>query len=334
MNPSEETIRARHGDGVLELCGEEAAALGSRALVVSSHHAEPREVQAMEILSRVLRRARVGHHPFPHVPRPGSAMDGCVDLAAEAARESRCRLVIGLGCREPLNAAREAAGRALLPSVLLPTSVGYGDPRRSEHRPLPDVLLADSRLSLGSPPAVTSAQGLELFAALLERYASMPQESDESLRRAMSLLVDSLPAAVAQPQDPGHRAALAEATARTVELLAVADPRYPPMKEMLRRLAPEGDVGVALLAGWIPALLEAGSEERGPLPRAMVARFGREILGVREEDDGRAATWAAGGIRQWILNLGMQPALTGGPATRARADEQLRSVLATALREK
>ena len=43
MSAPEEGIRARHGDGVLELCGEEAAALGSRALVVSSHHAEQRE---------------------------------------------------------------------------------------------------------------------------------------------------------------------------------------------------------------------------------------------------------------------------------------------------
>jgi alcohol dehydrogenase class IV len=260
-------------------------------------------------------------------------MGRCVELAAEAARESRCRLVMGLGEGDTLNAAREAAGRTLLPCLLLPTSVGYGEPRGSQQRPLPEILIVDPRLAVGSAPGRTAAQGLELFAALLEPYAAgPPAEVQDLLPSALRLLVDSLPGAVNRPQNPSHRSGLAEATATAARVLGLVESRFPPMKELLRRLVPDGPVEEGVLAGMIPAVLAAGSEDKGPFPRSRVAQLGRQILGVREDDDGRAASWAAGGIRQWILNLGLQPTLTGAPAARAREDEQLRAVLAGALR--
>ena len=333
MSQPVEGLRARHGEGALELCGEEAAELGSRALVVSSNYPEPREKAALETMARVLRRARVGNHPFPHVPRPGIAMGRCVELAAEAARESRCRLVMGLGEGDALNAAREAAGRTLLPCLLLPTSVGYGEPRGSQLHPLPEILIVDPRLALGSASARTAVQGLELFAALLEPYAAgPPAEVQDLLPSALRLLVDSLPAAVNEPKNPSHRSGLAEATATAARVLSLVESRFPPIKELLYRLVPDGPVGEGVLAGMIPAILAAGSEDKGPFPRSRVAQLGRQILGVREDDDGRAASWAAGGIRQWMVNLGLQPTLTGAPAARARADEQLRAVLSGALR--
>lgn len=333
MSQPMEGLRARHGEGALELCGEEAAELGSRALVISSNHPEPHEKAALETMARVLRRAQVGNHPFPQVPRPGIAMGRCVELAAEAARESRCRLIMGLGEGDALNAAREAAGQTLLPCLLLPTSVGYGEPWGSPQRPLPDILIVDPRLAVGSAPGRTAVQGLELFAALLEPYAAVPPaEVQDLLASALRLLVDSLPGAVKRPEDPSHRRGLAEATATAARVLGQVGSRFPPMKELLRRLVPDGPVAEGVLAGVIPAVLAAGSDDKGPFPRSRVAQLGRQILAVREDDDGRAASWTAGGIRQWILNLGLQPTLTGAPAARAREDEQLRAVLSGALR--
>lgn len=327
-----EILRVRHGEGALELCGEEAAALGSRALVVSSNHPEPRETAALETMARGLRRARVGYHPFAGVPRPGIAMGRCVELAAEAARESRCRLVIGVGEGDALNVAREAAGRTLLPCLLVPTSVGYGEPRGSRLRPLPDSLIVDARLAVGCAPGRTVVQGLELFAALLEPYAAGPPAGlEELLPSALRLLVDSLPGAASKPESLLPRIALAEATATAARVLSVAGSRFPPIKEMLHQLVPEGPVEDGVLAAFIPAILAAGSEERGPFPRSRVAQLGRQILGLCDDDDGRAASWAAGGMRQWILNLGLQPVLTGAPAARAREDEQLRAVLSGVL---
>jgi len=331
MNQPMEGLRARHGEGALELCGEEAAALGSRALVVSSNHAEPRETAGLETMARVLRRARVGHHPFASVPRPGIALGRCVESAAEAARESRCRLVIGMGEGDTLNVAREAAGRTLLPCVLLPTSVGYGEPRGSQQRPLPEILIVDPRLAVGSAAGRLASQGLELFAALLEPYAAGPSAAvKDLLPSALRLLVDSLPGAVAKPEVPSHRIGLAEATATAARVLSIAESRFAPMKEMLHRLVPDGPLDECVLPALIPAVLAAGSDERGPFPRSRVAQLGREILGLCDDDDGRAASWAAGGIRQWILNLGLRPTLTGAPAVRVQQDEQLRAVFSGA----
>ncbi len=329
-------MRVRHGEGVLDLCGEEAAALGSRALVVSSHRLETRESHALELLVRVLRRVRVGHHPFPHVPDASMVSVETVGMAAEAARESRCRLVIGLGDREAMDVAREAAGRAMLPMLLLPTVVGYGDTADSERRPLPEVLIADARLSVGSPPGRTAELGLDLFAGLVERYAAqadgLEPGAEEKLVNAMSRLVDALPAAIKAPHDMGPRAGLAEATVVAAEGMQVAGRGTTVIHDWSRRLAPSVVGRSSVLAGLLPALLEAGSEGRGPLDRGRVAEIGRRVLDVRETDEGRAASWAAGGIRQWIVNLGLKPELPGAAKVRARADDEMQETLAAALR--
>jgi alcohol dehydrogenase class IV len=223
--------------------------------------------------------------------------------------------------------ARAAARQALLPSLLLPTAVGYGRPVDSDEVPLPEILIVDSRLAAGSPPQRTAHLGMALYSAALEPYLSaepMLRDTVEvPLQKALGLLVDHLPRAVAAPDDPAPRAGLADATGLAARGLAAVGRRPQIVEEAARRLGAAGSAADDLRAGILTSLLKAGSEGRGPFPRERIAALGRAVLGVREPDDGRAASWAAGGIRQWVVNLGLEPALPAAVAARAAADEVL-----------
>jgi len=308
-HPAPAAVRILEGAGAFARVGEEAAAIGARALIVSPAQPDAREAALLRDLGGKLRTARVGSHPFPRVPRPGTSLDACLRLAAEAARESRCRLVVGLGDAEPLQVARWAAGSALIPSVVVPTAVGYGPADAGRACPLPDVLISDPTACRGSAPRRTAVVGLQFFAALLDRYAGngappIAPEVDRVLEEAMRRLVDALPKAIGSIDDAGPRIDLALATARAAEGMAAAGPGPAPIELAVMRL-PRGSAEVAaLLAAVLPAMMEACGDAPGALGRERVARFGRQVLGIREADDGRAASWAAGGIQQWVRNLG------------------------------
>ncbi len=64
-------VRLLVGAGALARLGDEAAAIGARALVVSPAYPDPHEASVVAEVGRVLRAARLGHHPFPRVRRPG-----------------------------------------------------------------------------------------------------------------------------------------------------------------------------------------------------------------------------------------------------------------------
>jgi len=324
-------VRILEGAGAFARVGEEAASLGARALIVSPAHPDAHEIALLQDLGSRLRVARVGSHPFPRVPRPGTALDACLRLAAEAARESRCRLVVGLGDAEPLQVARWAAGAALLPSLILPTAVGYGPADAGRACPLPDVLISDPAVCRGSAPRRTAVVGLQFLAALLERYAGngaspLPAEADLALEEAMRRLVDALPRAIQASDDPAPRVQLALATARAAEGMAAAGPGPTPIELAVMRL-PRGGTEVATLrAAVLPAMMEACGDPPAGLSRERVARFGRQVLLIREADDGRAASWAAGGIQQWVRNLGFATRLPAG-SVGAGSDPALGAIL-------
>jgi alcohol dehydrogenase YqhD (iron-dependent ADH family) len=192
------------------------------------------------------------------------------------------------------------------------------------------VLISDPAVCRGSAPRRTAVVGLQFFAALLERYAGngappTPPEADLALEEAMRRLVDALPRAIAASDDAGPRLDLALATARAAEGMAAAGVGPTPIELAVMRL-PRGSADVAVLrAAVLPALMEACGDAPAALSSQRVARFGRQVLGIREADDGRAASWAAGGIRQWVRNLGFATHLPAG-ALSTGSDPTLRSL--------
>ena len=90
---------------------------------------------------------------------------------------------------------------------------------------------------------------------------------------------------------------------------------------------PRGNADVvALRAAVLPAAMEACGDPPAPLSRERIARFGRQVLAIREADDGRAASWAAGGIRQWVRSLGFATRLPAG-SVGAGLDPALGAIL-------
>jgi len=329
--PAPASVRILQGSGASARVGEEAAAIGARALIVSPAHPEAREVALLQDLAARLREARVGSHPFPRVPRPGTALDACLRLAAEAARESRCRLVVGIGDAEPLLVARWAAGSALLPSLIVPTAVGYGPVDAGQACPLPDVLVIDPSACRGSAPRRTAAVGLQFLAGLIDRYAGngappLAADPERALETAMRKVVDALPAAVQGTDDPGPRMELALATALAAEGMAAAGLGPSPIELAVMRLPRGGADVVALRAAMLPALMDGCGDAPAALSRERVARFGRQVLGIREADDGRAASWAAGGIQQWVRGLGFATRLPAG-SVGAGSDPALGAII-------
>ena len=332
---AESGVRVVQGIGALDSVGSEAAALGSRALIVSPAGPEVREASLLLEIADALRGARVGQQPFPRVRRAGEPIAATLASAAEAAREGRCRLVIGLGDHEALDVARSAAAQAWIPSLLIPTGVGYGTPAVTGQLPSPDVLILDPRAGQGSPPRRTAGLGLGLFCGLIGRLASADPPADapaEGLEAGLRALIDELPTVVRSPELPGPRVALAAGIGPAADAVSRLSPGSTPFEDLLGRIRRGGgDLGAAH-AALLPAALESCGGGQPPLSRAGVARFGRHVLGIREEDDGRAALWAAGGVRQWVKSLGFGTRLPARTVVSGVEDDVLREILAVARR--
>ncbi|MGD8377742.1 MAG: iron-containing alcohol dehydrogenase [Acidobacteriota bacterium] len=327
--PSDAPVRVLRGPGALERCGEEAAALGSRALVVSSGRPDSRQEGLVERVRRLLQTARVGQRAFARVPRRGEPVDAARGMAPEAAREAHCSLVIGVGDDRVLDVARFAGGEAWLPTLLVPTVLGYGRPIPTDTFPLPDVLVLDAAAQVGAEPGATAAEAIVLLAGLLEAYAaSDPGPSDREVEEILRTLVEQAPRAVRQPGDPEPRGRLIEVAAGSSVVLASKGNTPRPVEDLAARLAGRQAGPDTLRGALLPAVLEVSAAGDRPLAAERVARFGREVLDINEEDHGRAAQWAAGGVRQWVRSLGMETRVSIPAPRGASGDGVLLEVLA------
>jgi alcohol dehydrogenase class IV len=237
------TPRIVMGAGVVSQVGEEVRALGARrALVVTD-----RGIVEAGILARVeesLRKARVRYEVFAEVisDPPYQTVGEC--LARHGSFKPRC--VIGLGGGSPIDIAKTVAvmlgnqgdiadyfgvdlvPKPGVPSLIIPTTAGTG----SEVTPIailsdeeeklkkgvvsqhlfPRVALLDPELTLGLPPAVTAATGMDALIHAIEAYTSVNATdlTDLLAARAIGLIADNLRAAYARGDNLAARAAMLE----------------------------------------------------------------------------------------------------------------------------
>ncbi len=237
------TPRILMGPGALARTGAEVRRLGNRkALIVTDPGVVAAGLAAR--LEAVLKEAGVPWARFDAV-EPDPRLEIAV-AAAAAARAEQADLVIGLGGGSPLDIAKVCAVLAVsakpvqelfgidqvpgpgLRTILIPTTAGTG----SEATPVailsdeqeklkkgivspylfPAVAVLDPELTVGLPPHVTAATGLDALIHAMEAFTSRNAGSMSDLlaREAMRLIWRHIRTAYANGEDLGARAAMLE----------------------------------------------------------------------------------------------------------------------------
>jgi alcohol dehydrogenase class IV len=237
------TPRVVMGPGAVKNVGAEVKALGAaRALIVT----DPGVVAAglAAPVEASLKAAGVEFGVFSDVaPDPRyQTIDAC--LAAAGKLRPEC--VIGLGGGSPLDVAKSTAmmlgnpgtiadyfGVDLVPGpgvpgLMIPTTAGTGsevtpivilsDEREKLKKGVvtghlfPRTALLDPELTLGLPPAVTAATGMDALIHAIEAYTSVNATglTDMFAARAVELIGDHLRTAVAQGGNLAARSAMLE----------------------------------------------------------------------------------------------------------------------------
>ncbi|MGA2041884.1 MAG: iron-containing alcohol dehydrogenase [Roseiarcus sp.] len=229
------------GEGAIGAVGAIAAQrLGPRVLVV----ADPGVVKAGLVEPALKSLGQAGVDAAVYAEVEADPPEAVALAATRAAVEARSTGVIGLGGGSSLDVAKLVAllavgeerlpdiygvGKARgprLPLLLAPTTAGTGSEvtpiailttGRSEKMGvvspviLPDVALLDPELTLGLPPAVTAATGIDAMVHAIEAYASAsPNNNPVSralAREALRLMGGALERAV---HDGANRAARAD----------------------------------------------------------------------------------------------------------------------------
>jgi alcohol dehydrogenase class IV len=215
--------------------------LGARVLLVTD--AGLRGLGLLNPALASLHAAGVSVAIFDDVP--ADPPEACVLAAAEAARDHRATGVLAIGGGSPMDVAKLAAllarsdekladiyGVGLvkgprLPLMLVPTTAGTGSEvtlgaivttgtaeKKGVLSPilLPDAAVLDPDLTLGLPPAITAATGIDAMVHAIEAYASAnPNNNPVSrvlAREALRLLGANIREAVHNGQNREARGAM------------------------------------------------------------------------------------------------------------------------------
>lgn len=317
--------RIRFGPGALEDCAPDLAGFGSRALVVTGAQAE----RARPLLA-LLEHRGVSAETWSCAGEP--TIEGVREGVA-LARAGRVECVIGFGGGSALDAAKAVAalvtndgdvldylevigrGRPLekdgLPFVAIPTTAGTGSEvtrnavlASPEHRVkaslrsprmLARLAIVDPLLTLGLPPAVTAATGLDALTQLIEPFVSSRANplTDGFCREGIPRVARSLRRAWAHPDDRAARTDMALAS--LLSGLALANAGLGAVHGFAAPLgglfdAPHGAVCAALLPHVMEANLRAARERGAPVV-GRYAEVARLLTGDPQAmaDDG--VTW-------------------------------------------
>ena len=237
------TPRILMGAGVLAQTATEVKRLkAGRVLIVTD-----KGLVAAGIVSRlesVLTEAGISWTRFDEV-EPDPRFEIAV-RAVEAAKSEKAELVIGIGGGSPLDIAKVCAilatntkpvselfgidmvPEAGLATILIPTTAGTGSEvtpiaiLSDEHEKLkkgivsprlfPAVAILDPELTLGMPPGVTAATGLDALIHAVEAFTSKNANSisDVFARQAMRLVFGNIRKAYANGEDLAARAGMLE----------------------------------------------------------------------------------------------------------------------------
>ncbi len=237
------TPRILMGAGVLAQTAAEVKRLkAGRVLIVTD-----KGLVAAGIVSRletVLMEAGIRWSCFDEV-EPDPRFEIAV-RAVEAAKSEKAELVIGIGGGSPLDIAKVCAilatntrpvselfgidmvPEAGLATILIPTTAGTGSEvtpiaiLSDEHEKLkkgivsprlfPAVAILDPELTLGMPPGVTAATGLDALIHAVEAFTSKNANSisDVFARQAMKLVFGNIRKAYANGEDLAARAGMLE----------------------------------------------------------------------------------------------------------------------------
>ncbi|MBU2551147.1 MAG: iron-containing alcohol dehydrogenase [Proteobacteria bacterium] len=237
------TPRIVMGAGCVSTVGAEARQLGVRRVLVVTDRGLV-EAGLLERLETSLKRARVGFSVFDGVePDPRHEI---VDRCREALQAAKARAVIGLGGGSSIDIAKMAAVMAVnpgqaadyfgvdtiprpgLPTIMVPTTAGTGSEvtsivilsdegeklKKGVVSPylMPAAAVLDPELTLGLPPAVTAATGMDALIHAIEAYTSVNATglTDLLAARAMELIGEHIRAAWARGSNLAARSAMLE----------------------------------------------------------------------------------------------------------------------------
>ncbi len=235
------TPRLVTGPGALNNVPEEIKRLGGgKVLIVTDAGLVASGLVAR--LEGLLDKARVAHARFDQVPA-----DPPYEVAASAAlvaKETKARVLIGIGGGSPIDIAKVASILAVNPepvsaffgidlvpkaglkTILIPTTAGTGSEVTpiailSDHHEklkkgivspylFPACAILDPELTLGLPPAVTAATGMDALIHAVEAYTSKNATplTDMLACEAMGLIFANLRTAYANGADLAAREAM------------------------------------------------------------------------------------------------------------------------------
>jgi alcohol dehydrogenase len=349
-------VKLWFGNGMLSKLGEEAAALGHRALLVTGR-SSARASGLLDRATAILAAARVDCALFEEViPNP---TDELIDRGGALARSHGCDLVIGLGGGSAMDSAKgiavaathpypiaqfleagthgpaRIATAATLPTICVTTTSGTS----SQLTPFavatvgatrvknaiggphvyPRVAISDPELTLGKPPRVTAATGIDVLCHSVEGFINNITQPIAELvaQRAIALVHEYLPAAVADGTDLAAREMMSQADVFAGYSLSNCGATVMhALEHPISGLNPDVPHGEGLAALLVPyARL---FRHRDP------ARFGRfaellgaDITGLSEADAAERAAPAAEallemiGLKIRLRDLGVDPASFG-----------------------
>lgn len=295
------------GRGTVKDVGTHARAFGTRALVVTGRSAG----RAAHALAR-LTAAGLETTIFQVAGEPDVAL---AQAGAELARRSAADVVIGIGGGSVVDSAKAIAAlaantgqpldylevigrgqpleRAPLPSIAVPTTAGTGSEvtrnavltARKERvkvslrspQMLPRVAIVDPELTVGLPPALTAATGLDALTQLIEPFVSARANpmTDALCVDGITRVVGALRAAVRDGTDIEAREDMALASLHGG--LALANAGLGAVHGLAGPIggmfgAPHGAVCAALLPGVMAANIRALQLRAASAPA--LSRFG------------------------------------------------------------
>ena len=353
------------GAGGFASLGEEAAALGSKALLVSYADAGPLEA----LLARaetLLREAGLGCVGFPAV-EPNPRHSTC-DRGAELARGEGCDLVVAVGGGSVMDASKAIAAAAgsgrscwdfcrrpgglapvesALPIVTVPTTAATGseanceavisNPHTKEKcvfgnaKVTPRLAILDPELHLSIPPGPTADGCVDIVSHCLESYLS--GEGDCSLQdRLTEAVIDVVlewgPVAV---RDGGNLRARREL--QYASLLAISEFLHAGrggtwlMHNIEHAISAHYDIPHGRgMAIVIPRVMRRLMLEHRP---ERLALLGERCFGLRGGDLRRNASDAIDAFVHWLRSIGRQLSLAdvgiGSEEFEAMADDVVRN---------